>query len=221
MGRLLSKQQLDFTLEHSPSSIQKNKDANHSTDDTLLRVQLDGLVQQPQQTSQFGYLNAASRQNDDLLSSLARDNALVRCQFLSLLPPAPDDGSPATAIARLYYWQRRDSSLLWFIPKKVDLQATLVHNGEARLSDDDDSSIETESGHQQKHLLHASESVKHKHGDVQYLEQLALLERDAIQHRRGMWQDDDLRESYSDVVQEVEWEASASWWQKLWRRFRS
>jgi hypothetical protein len=219
MGRLLSKQLLDFTLEHSPSSIQKNKDASHSTDDTLLCVQLYGLVQQPQHTSQFAYLNT-TRQKDDLLASLARDNALVRCQFLSLLSPAPDDSSPPTAIARLYYWQRRDSSLLWFLPKKVDLQATLVQNGEARLTNYDDSSTENESS-QQKNILHASESVKHKHGDVQYLDQLALLEREAIQHRCGMWQDAALRDNYRDVVQEAEWEASASWWQRLWRRFRA
>lgn len=224
MGRLLSKKQLDYTVEHmSPSTVRhgnKSKaDDDDTSDNTLLRIQLYGLVQDPS--------TRTSSASNNLLTRLVRDHALVRCQFISLLPSSDNDSNPATAIARLYYWKRRQSSLLWFLPQKVDLQGALVQAGEARVGDvDNDDLLQQEDDNDQQtarhKFLHASESVNDKLRDVQYLDQLVALERDAIQHHRGMWQSQTLRDAHIDVVEEIEWEASAKWYQKLWRRvFRS
>jgi hypothetical protein len=114
MGRLLSKQQLDFGLQHSPSiytdtdtnttALGKNKKQLNNRD--LIRIQLDGVSQHEQSA---------------LLQQLARDRALVRCQFIA----SSTAGDDAAAIARLSYWQKRS---VW----PLDLGSHLVENGLAQ-----------------------------------------------------------------------------------------
>jgi hypothetical protein len=66
----------------------------------------------------------------------------------------------------------------------------------------------------------ASENLVDLRADAQYLQDLAAAEYEAAAERRGLWADPTFRQERSDVVAEVEFQATASFWQKLWRRFR-
>ena len=189
MGRLLSKQQLDFGLQHSPSiytdtdtnttALGKNKKQLNNRD--LIRIQLDGVSQHEQSA---------------LLQQLARDRALVRCQFIA----SSTAGDDAAAIARLSYWQKRS---VW----PLDLGSQLVENGLARLQED-----------VLQGQKHGSDQLKDKQRDIKYLESLSKLEFQAISKRNGMWSIPQIRASAKDLVEHVEWEISATWYRKLWRR---
>jgi endonuclease YncB( thermonuclease family) len=113
------------------------------------------------------------------------------------------------AVARLYWFDKRTNPGLPF-SRQIDLGAYLIGSGQARLASVDEGLV-----------LHdgvASEKLSDKERDITYMNHLEALERKAISQRRGMWVFDHIRQSEQDLVDEVEWESTATWWQKLFRQ---
>ena len=54
--------------------------------------------------------------------------------------------------------------------------------------------------------------------DALYLDTLAKLEFEAVKESRGMWAMEEVRRGRSDLVEEVEFEANASIFHKIWRQ---
>ena len=63
-----------------------------------------------------------------------------------------------------------------------------------------------------------TESVRDLQADAADMQQLAAAEYEAARESRGQWADASIRHARPDVVQEVEFQTQAAWWQKLWRR---
>jgi hypothetical protein len=69
-------------------------------------------------------------------------------------------------------------------------------------------------------VVDTTESVQDLQKDVKYMEQLVQAEYTAAREARGQWADPGVRSRRRDIVEEVEFQATATFWQKLWRRLR-
>jgi hypothetical protein len=69
-------------------------------------------------------------------------------------------------------------------------------------------------------IADSSQRVDDLRKDVKYLETLAQAEYEALGSQKGIWAFEDVRETKSDVLEEIEFQANASIFQKLWRRLR-
>jgi hypothetical protein len=129
------------------------------------------------------------------------------------------------AIGHLSY---RPKTWQW---RATDVAYSMVRYGRASLLAEGDlwasssSSSSSSSSCQQpppkeERIVDASENLVDLRADAQYLQDLAAAEYEAAAERRGLWADPTFRQERSDVVAEVEFQATASFWQKLWRRFR-
>jgi len=137
-----------------------------------------------------------------------------------------DPLAPQLAICRLYY--RSSSSVtdyLWQLVFPVDMaksmvqmgRATVVSDGEGLVTNDTINKSAAQSTHR---LADTTNTVKDLQADVHYLEQLHKAEHQAVAEQRGMWQKASIREQRVDIVQEVEFQQHAPWYQKLWRWMR-
>lgn len=97
----------------------------------------------------------------------------------------------------------------WF---QKDLAESLVSYGRASVSSlvlsTDETTVET------------SSDIQHLDRDRKYMEKLEKLEYQAVKESRGMWSDSAIRLEQKDLVEEVEFQAKATFFQRLWRKMR-
>ena len=115
---------------------------------------------------------------------------------------------PMIAIGRVYY--RPEGGFQLFAK---DLSASLVERGRATVA----SSLYGGGGNK---VQDATEELSVLRKDVTYMESLSALELHAASAYYGLWSDSEMREKRKDVTEEAEFQATATWWQKLWRRWR-
>mmetsp|Transcript_13318 Transcript_13318/g.31125 ORF Transcript_13318/g.31125 Transcript_13318/m.31125 type:complete len:352 (-) Transcript_13318:742-1797(-) len=72
----------------------------------------------------------------------------------------------------------------------------------------------------QTEIVDASQRIQDMRNDVEYLDNLAMLEFEAAQKSAGMWSVPEVRQLRKDLVDEVDFQAKASLFQKIWRRIR-
>ena len=103
---------------------------------------------------------------------------------------------------------------LMFSLFRQDLASTLVGYGRAGVLSGihvDESSTA---------VIDGSTDLKHLQADVKYLESLGSDEFEAVKQKRGMWNDPIARNERPDLVEEAEFEQTASVGKKLWRWVR-
>lgn len=69
-------------------------------------------------------------------------------------------------------------------------------------------------------ITDASQRIHDIRKDVKYLDRLAMLEFEAAQKSMGMWSVPEVREMKNEIVDEVDFQAKAGFFHKLWRRIR-
>jgi len=122
------------------------------------------------------------------------------------------------AICKLYY---RPNPFQLF---STDLAESMVMSGRAAVASDDGGlyahSLEdgTDKKKVKERIVDATPSVDALRDDAAYLTRLGQAEYRAAAEKRGMWSDLNVRETRRDVVEEAEFQANATVWQKLWRR---
>jgi len=97
---------------------------------------------------------------------------------------------------------------------RQDLASTLVASGRASLLSGihvDESSTS---------VIDGSTDLKNLQDDAKYLERLGTDEFEAVKQNRGMWNDPNVRNERPDLVEEAEFEQTASAGKKLWRWIR-
>ena len=129
-----------------------------------------------------------------------------------------DDATDQIAVARLYF---RPQRFQWL---STDLGYHMVRWGRANICEQGlfggTTSTTTTSSSSSSSLHDTSHAVKDLRADAAYMDRLAAAELQAAAESRGQWADPTIRQERRDVVQEAEFQASASIWQKLWRRLR-
>jgi len=68
-------------------------------------------------------------------------------------------------------------------------------------------------------VVDAATSVDMLRKDAKYLDRLVDAEYEAAKQSHGMWADPELREQNRDIVDEAEFRSSASFFQKMWRKY--
>lgn len=128
-----------------------------------------------------------------------------------------DGDATQIAVARLYH--RTEPTQ--FFP--TDVAQSMIRWGRAEIAADGlygggtTASSDTTT---KERMMDATDDVKQLQADARYMEGLAKAEYDAARESRGMWADPSIRRKRRDVVSEVEFQETAAWWQKLWRRLR-
>lgn len=117
------------------------------------------------------------------------------------------------AVCRIYY---RPS---WFQLFATDLADTLVRYGHASV--EPEIFMNNEHTNQTTKVVDASSRLEDLRKDVRYLDRLGKLEYEAAKKSYGMWADPFIRETRRDIVDEVDFQATANIFQRLWRWIRS
>jgi len=129
-----------------------------------------------------------------------------------------NENATQIAVARLYYRPKPTQ----FFP--TDVGYSLVRLGRANICVDglygSGAASSTGNTGSRERLMDASEDIKDLQADAKYMEKLARAEYEAAAESRGMWSDPSIRQRRSDVINEVNFQETATWWQKLWRRVR-
>ena len=105
----------------------------------------------------------------------------------------------------------------------IQVETTTPDDDDDHDDDDDEVGGAAEDGTQhntsiRNKVLDASKDLSDIRKDVTYLEWLNKLELDAIKGQYGMWTDRTIRSALRPhVVEEMEFQATASTWQKVWR----
>mmetsp|Transcript_3902 Transcript_3902/g.5119 ORF Transcript_3902/g.5119 Transcript_3902/m.5119 type:complete len:555 (-) Transcript_3902:125-1789(-) len=146
---------------------------------------------------------------------------------------------PQIAIGRLFYRAAPSSSVMDVFKQFIfptDLALSLVRMGRASVMSGDEGLVAASSSSTtmttatstnsplQKHqhqvsyrVMDTTESVRDLHKDVAYVEELHKAEFQAVAEQRGMWQKPFFRALRADIVNEVEFQTKAPWYQKMWR----
>jgi hypothetical protein len=116
------------------------------------------------------------------------------------------------AVCRLFFRPLRKNRFQLF---RDDLAETLLGQGRAILAS---SGLSVD--RPGTHTVYGNTNIKTLQGDVKYMERLERSELEAVKESLGLWSDDQVRATRQDLVQEANFETTASVWQKLWRLIR-
>jgi hypothetical protein len=231
-GTFLSRNQFEIIRKLAPAA-QIEKDGDRKD---LLKVEIAGISAPPFYTSLGGY------QRGEWLRRLAKENTMVKLQLLGRRVPIKSPSArmdqptkrdvskilpevqstldeewrtgeeEQSIVGRLYY---RPSLFQIF---STDIADTLVRYGHASV----ESEIFLQNQHTAKSRVEdASKDLNDIRKDANYLDKLGKLEYEAAKGSYGMWSDSFIRDKRRDIVEEVEFQANAPVWQKLWRWIRS
>lgn len=150
------------------------------------------------------------------LRRLAEERTRIKCELLHRHSWVDDDDEAEkvrnqSAVCRLYYTPGGE-----FFRK--DLGAALVRYGRASVLSS--GYMFVEKNQRSNHQLQSSRELKHLQSDSKYMDALQKLEYEAIKESRGMWADSSVRATKKDLVEEVEYQANATIFQKLWNWYR-
>lgn len=229
VGRLLNKASFNYMVNVNPSSqvVDSKGDLRNAKD--LLKVEIAGIKQPP------FYYNQGQEGVNDWINTLASKHTRVSCTLLSRRiekPKVQQDGSldhesislsndkqergvresisgeqEQTAIAKITY--RPGASIF-----RTDLASSLLQHGRANTA----AGLHVEMPSHR--TIDGSTNLGDMEADVKYLENLAQKEFEAVKRKKGMWQNEDIRESRQDLVKEADFEENATIFQKLWRRLK-
>jgi len=69
-------------------------------------------------------------------------------------------------------------------------------------------------------IIDGDDDIKTLQADAKYAENLAESEFEAVKEKRGMWRDQLVRQQHPELVEEADFEQTASRGQKIWRWIR-
>ena len=200
IGRVFSNSSFNFNVNNGLAS-------NHSSykpesDKTLLRIEVAGVCAPPH------YHELGAETHGKWLRDLASRQTRVACKLLyrrrkkqkSFLDEPQDH-----IISNISF--RPGISIF-----RKDLASSLLTFGRAGVASG--MFVETPS----TTILDGSTKLSDIESDAQYLDTLGKLEFDAVKESRGMWATEEVRRRQSDLVEEAEFEANASFFRKIWRR---
>ena len=227
VGRLLSKTAFDFSLSNSPA-VRLGGRIEESRD--LLKVEIAGIKDPPFYRSAGGY-----EQPGEWLNRLAANRTPVACTLMARRVDKSlerrssmgrnsnerasttgtdsfdidDQRLQSRAICQVKYRPRMFSIF------RQDLASSLVASGRANVLSSgvhaDDPSMT---------IIDGDSDLKTLHADAKYLENLASSEFEAVKERRGMWSDQLVRKQHPELVEEADFEQTASRGKKIWRWIR-
>lgn len=113
-----------------------------------------------------------------------------------------------TAICKIYYRPREKMTYKNFFRK--DMAISLVQNGRAEVLS---SGLHVEMAN--RRTIDGSEKLVDITSDVSYMDQLVKAEYVAIQEKRGLWANDDIREAKEKFINEVLAEAKPALWKRV------
>lgn len=209
VGRILGTSSFNMSLNNSPS-VRLGGRVEDSRD--LLRIEIAGIRAPPP----YRAAGADAEQRGEWLSRLAADRTPVACTLISrrvmrnaaLDVFEEDDDERETAICQVGF--RSGWSLF-----RHDLATALVGTGRANLAS---SGMHLENPLTE--VVDGGTDVGILQGDANNLERLAGEEFEAVKRNLGMWSDAMVREERQDLVEEAEFEQTASIGKKLWRWIR-
>jgi hypothetical protein len=121
--------------------------------------------------------------------------------------------SSCFAIGIVSYWMQP-----YNLFTNIELSEALVRKGHAFVSSN--GMYETTSGQNENVIEVVSTKVQHLRNDVSYLERLHKAEFDACKGLSGVWANESIRTARKDIIEEVEFQSSATILSKLWRWLR-
>lgn len=224
VGRLLSKTAFDFSLSNSPA-VRLGGRIEESRD--LLKVEIAGIQDPSFYQSAGGY-----EQPGEWLNRLAANRTPVACTLMARRVDkslerrgsigrnsnerasttgtdsfdTDDQRLQSRAICQVKYRPRMFSIF------RQDLASSLVASGRANVLSSgvhaDDPSMT---------IIDGDIDLKTLQADAKYLENLASSEFEAVKERRGMWSDQLVRQQHPELVEEADFEQTASRGKKIWR----
>lgn len=224
VGRLLSKTAFDFSLSNSPA-VRLGGRIEESRD--LLKVEIAGIKPPPFHRSARG-----NEQPGEWLNRLAANRTPVACTLMARrvdkslerrgsvgknASERPATGNFHTDDQRL---QSRAICQVKYRPRmfsifRQDLASSLVASGRANVLS---SGVHAED--QSMTIIDGDSDLKTLQADAKYLENLASSEFEAVKEKRGMWSDQLVRQQHPELVEEADFEQTASRGKKIWRWIR-
>jgi len=249
MGRLMNRTAFDFMARNSPTfiSLGEGLDSNLK-DDTrnLIKVEIAGVYAPPHFTAKVGeesegewLRSLAANQTSIVCTLLSRrivtttDRQSKSTFSLSTLSPLlPDKNespldtadfkndndnddmeSRQVAICNVSY---RPPGLLTLL--RSDLASTLVQAGRAGIVSSSTGGVHVDVPSTK--TIDGSRKMKDLRRDVQSLGRLEGLEFEAVKGGLGMWSDKEVRRGRPELVEEADFERTASAFEKIWRWVR-
>jgi endonuclease YncB( thermonuclease family) len=250
MGLLLPTRWFEFMMRLSPSnqfskakagdgSNQKLKPGESKNE--LLRVQIAGITTPPFSRQHYNpeqFLERLAKQHTLVsLVLLGREVAVMRdintaegnkrqisAMFPELQESSSNDNNKIDEVSNVldsseYKEHQVAICRLNYRPKQwqifsTDIAEALIKAGNANVAQ---SMFQSTSGTK---IVDSSSRIQDLRKDVKYLDRLALSEFDAAKKSMGMWSVPEVREMRKEVVEEVDFQAKANIFQKLWRSMR-
>ena len=229
VGRLLSKTAFDFSLSNSPA-VRLGGRIEESRD--LLKIEIAGVKAPPFYRGAGGY-----EEPGEWLNRLATNRTSVACTLMARRVDkslekrsnihvgktsherrskatndnfgADDQHSQSRAICQVRYRPRMFSIF------RQDLATSLVSSGRANVL-----SAGMHAGDPSMTIIDGDDDIKTLQADAKYAENLAESEFEAVKEKRGMWRDQLVRQQHPELVEEADFEQTASRGQKIWRWIR-
>ena len=226
VGRLLSKTAFDFSLSNSPSvrlggAVEKSRD--------LLRIEIAGIKAPPLYRSAGG-----SEQPREWLNRLAANRTSVACTLIARrIDKSLEENTNSNASSKRGYkakgdnfdagdqhLQNRAICQVKYRPRmfsvfRQDLASTLIASGRANILSSGVCAEDLSTA-----IIDGDKDIKTLQADAKYLENLASSEFEAVKNKRGMWSDQLVRQHHPELVEEAEFEQTASTGKKVWRWLR-
>ena len=226
VGRLLSKTAFDFSLSNSPA-VRLGGAAEKSRD--LLKIEIAGI-----KAPTFYRSAGGSEQPGEWLNRLAANRTSVACTLIGRrIDKSPEENTNSNALSKRGYkaegdnfdagdqhLQNRAICQVKYRPRmfsvfRQDLASTLIASGRANVLSSGMCAEDLSTA-----IIDGDKDIKTLQADAKYLENLASSEFEAVIERRGMWSDQLVRQHHPELVEEAEFEQTASTGKKLWRWLR-
>jgi hypothetical protein len=232
MGRLMNKPAFEFLTKNSPS-IGKYTNVEDAKD--LLKVEIAGIQSPP-----FYFASSTTNEGvNEWLQGLADQKARISCQLISRRIVDTQEMLKVTQQSGDSHHQRKygisqpveksttehDPEMQHIAVCKVsfrpstsifqkDLASSLVAYGRANVAPGMHIDIPG------RPTVDGSMSLEDAEKDVQYIDKLSELEYKAVKSKTGMWSIESIRSSRPDLVEFAKEEETATWWKKIWNKFR-
>lgn len=238
MGRLMNKPAFEFMAKYSPS-IGKYVNVEDAKD--LLKVEIAGIQCPPFYFASSTTSSTTNEGANEWLQGLADQKARISCQLISrriidtqeMLKVRQQSGDSSSHHERKHGISQhveKDAALhdpemqnvavcrVSFRPStslfQKDLASSLVSYGRANVAPGMHIDIPG------RPTVDGSKSLEDAEKDVQYIEKLSQLEYNAVKSKKGMWSIESIRSSRPDLVEFAKDEETATWWKKIWNKFR-
>lgn len=236
MGRLMNKPAFEFMAKYTPS-IGKYVNVEDAKD--LLKVEIAGIQCPPFYFASSTAPGTTSEGANEWLQGLANQKARISCQLISRRTidtqeilkirqlscnsykdrkhDIPQHVQKYTVIQNPELQQVAICKVSFRSPMSLfqkDLASSLVSYGRANVAPGMHIDIPG------RPTVDGSKSLEDAEKDVHYIEKLSQFEYTAVKSKKGMWSIESIRSSRPDLVEFVKDEETATWWKKIWNKFR-